>query len=172
MVIIISITDGQLFLETGLFFSGQRPAINVGISVSRVGGDAQTKAMKSAVGTLRLDLAQTREMKVFTQFSSDLDEETQNKLAYGQTLMNILRQPQYSPYTEKEQIVLLVSALGHKIPNLSVKNIGIFISRLIAHFHKKHETFLENLSKNEKLSDENKKYILSVTEQFAENFKG
>lgn len=169
---IISITDGQLFLETGLFFSGQRPAINVGISVSRVGGDAQTKAMKSAVGTLRLDLAQTREMKVFTQFSSDLDEETQNKLAYGQTLMNILRQPQYSPYTEKEQIVLLVSALGHKIPNLSVKNIGIFISRLIAHFHKKHETFLENLSKNEKLSDENKKYILSVTEQFAENFKG
>ena len=94
---IISITDGQIFLAGDLFFSGQRPAVNVGISVSRVGGDAQTKAMKSAAGAIRLDLAQYREMEVFMQFSSDLDDATKNLLAYGKGLMMLLRQPQYSP---------------------------------------------------------------------------
>ncbi len=94
---IISITDGQIFLESDLFFAGQRPAVNVGLSVSRVGGDAQTKAMKKAVGTLRLDLAQYREMEVFTQFSSDLDDATKRQLAYGQGLMRLLRQTQYAP---------------------------------------------------------------------------
>lgn len=94
---IISITDGQLFLESNLFFSGQRPAVNVGLSVSRVGGDAQTKAMKSAAGAIRLDLAQYREMEVFTQFSSDLDEVTKRQLVYGQGLMRLLRQRQYHP---------------------------------------------------------------------------
>ena len=94
---IISITDGQIFLESSLFFSGQRPAVNVGLSVSRVGGAAQTRAMKSAAGTIRLDLAQYREMEVFTQFSSDLDETTKRQLVYGQGLMRLLRQAQTTP---------------------------------------------------------------------------
>ena len=109
---IISITDGQIFLESGLFFEGQRPAVNVGLSVSRVGGDAQTKAMKKATGTLRLDLAQFREMEVFTQFSSDLDDSTKNQLLYGKGLMRVLRQKQYSPYSGAEEVILLVCALG------------------------------------------------------------
>ena len=110
---IISITDGQIFLESSLFFSGHRPAVNVGLSVSRVGGAAQTKAMKKAVGTLRLDLAQYREMEVFTQFSSDLDEETKSQLAYGQSLMYILRQGRSAPLSQGQQIVTLVTAMAH-----------------------------------------------------------
>ena len=104
---IISITDGQIFLESDLFFSGQRPAVNVGLSVSRVGGDAQTKAKKSAAGAIRLDLAQYREMEVFTQFSSDLDDATKRQLAYGQGLMRLLRQPRYAPLSQHQQVVVL-----------------------------------------------------------------
>ena len=110
---IISITDGQIFLESDLFFSGQRPAVNVGLSVSRVGGDAQTKAMKKAAGTLRIDLAQYREMEVFTQFASDLDDQTRAQLEYGQGLMRMLRQPQYKPKSQHEQVITLVMALAH-----------------------------------------------------------
>ena len=110
---IISITDGQIFLESRLFFAGQRPAVNVGLSVSRVGGAAQTKAMKKAAGAIRLELAQYREMEVFMQFSSDLDDATRRKLAYGQGLMQLLRQEQSHPYSQHEQVFLLVCALGH-----------------------------------------------------------
>ncbi len=109
---IISITDGQIFLESELFFAGQRPAVNVGLSVSRVGGSAQTKAMKRAVGSLRLELAQYREMEVFTQFSGDLDEATQNQLEYGKSLMALLRQKNGHPYSDIEQVILLVAGLG------------------------------------------------------------
>ena len=110
---IISITDGQIFLESRLFFAGQRPAVNVGLSVSRVGGAAQTKAMKKAAGAIRLELAQYREMEVFMQFSSDLDDATRRQLAYGQGLMQLLRQEQSHPYSQHEQVFLLVCALGH-----------------------------------------------------------
>ena len=109
---VISITDGQIFLESELFFEGQRPAVNIGLSVSRVGGNAQTRAVKKAVGSLRLDLAQFREMEVFMQFSSDLDETTRRRLMYGQGLMRLLRQPQYKPYSQSDEVILLVSALG------------------------------------------------------------
>ena len=119
---IISITDGQIFLESELFFSGQRPAVNVGLSVSRVGGDAQTKAMKTAAGALRLDLAQYREMEVFTQFSSDLDDLTQQQLAYGQGLMRLLRQPQYHPMSQHEQVILLVAALNHVMQDVPLEH--------------------------------------------------
>ena len=117
---IISITDGQIFLESDLFFSGQRPAVNVGLSVSRVGGDAQTKAMKKAAGGIRLDLAQYREMEVFTQFSSDLDETTKRQLTYGQSLMRLLRQPQYHPMSQHDQVITLVSALHHVMQDVSL----------------------------------------------------
>lgn len=107
---VISITDGQIFLESDLFFAGMRPAVNVGLSVSRVGGAAQTKAMKKASGTVRIDLAQFREMEVFTQFSSDLDEETKEQLAYGNGLMELLKQPLGHPMSLAEQVVTLVAA--------------------------------------------------------------
>lgn len=118
---IISITDGQIFLESDLFFSGQRPAVNVGLSVSRVGGDAQTKAMKKAAGGIRLDLAQYREMEVFTQFSSDLDETTKRQLTYGQSLMRLLRQPQYHPMSQHDQVITLVSALHHVMQDVPLE---------------------------------------------------
>ena len=117
---IISITDGQIFLETDLFHAGQRPAVNVGLSVSRVGGAAQTQAMKKASGTLRLDLAQYREMEVFMQFSSDLDDTTKRQLHYGQGLMRLLRQEQYHPYSQHQQVILLTAALDHAFANVPV----------------------------------------------------
>ena len=124
---VISITDGQIFLESSLFFAGQRPAVNVGLSVSRVGGAAQTKAMKKAAGAIRLELAQYREMEVFMQFSSDLDDATRRQLAYGQGLMQLLRQEQSHPYSQHEQVFLLVCALGHvflPVPSSQVRSVA------------------------------------------------
>ena len=133
---IISITDGQIFLESGLFFSGQRPAVNVGLSVSRVGSAAQTKALRSAVGTLRLDLSQYREMEVFTQFSSDLDENTRIRLTYGKGLMYLLRQPRYEPLSQFEQTVLLTAALGHAMQNIPFEKIGAFKKGFLAYIQR------------------------------------
>ena len=109
---VISITDGQIFLESDLFFSGMRPAVNVGLSVSRVGGAAQTKAMKKAAGSIRIDLAQYREMEVFTQFSSDLDAATKEQLQYGRCLMELLKQPLCHPLSMAEQVITLCAATG------------------------------------------------------------
>lgn len=128
---IISITDGQIFLESELFFAGQRPAVNVGLSVSRVGGSAQTKAMKRAVGSLRLELAQYREMEVFTQFSGDLDEATQNQLEYGKSLMALLRQKNGHPYSDIEQVILLVAGLGHVFQRMPASDIPAFAASLL-----------------------------------------
>ncbi|MDE7041502.1 MAG: F0F1 ATP synthase subunit alpha, partial [Oscillospiraceae bacterium] len=130
---IISITDGQIFLESDLFFAGQRPAVNVGISVSRVGGDAQTKAMKSAAGTIRLDLAQYREMEVFTQFSSDLDDATKRQLAYGQGLMRLLRQTQYAPLAQHQQVILLVCVMGRVMQDVPLDRMEEFRAGLLSH---------------------------------------
>lgn len=120
---VISITDGQIYLESDLFFSGQRPAVNVGLSVSRVGGDAQTKAMKKAAGSLRVDLAQFREMEVFTQFSSDLDDETKANLAYGEGLMQLLKQPLGNPMSLSQQVVTLVAAIGKRFVGIATDDI-------------------------------------------------
>jgi F-type H+-transporting ATPase subunit alpha len=128
---IISITDGQIFLESDLFFSGQRPAINVGLSVSRVGGDAQTPAMKKAAGTLRLELSQSREMEIFTQFSSDLDDATKRNLAYGQGLMELLKQEQYHPMKRHEQVIVLMAALDHIMQDIPLGHIGAFSRGLL-----------------------------------------
>ena len=131
---VISITDGQLFLESSLFFAGQRPAVNVGLSVSRVGGDAQTKAMKKAAGAMRLDLAQYREMEVFTQFSSDLDETTKRQLTYGQGLMRLLRQKQYHPLTQHEQVITLVAALAHVLQDIPAEQINACQQEMLTWF--------------------------------------
>ena len=157
---IISITDGQIYLESSLFFAGQRPAVNVGLSVSRVGGAAQTKAMKKAVGTLRLDLAQYREMEVFTQFSSDLDDDTKQQLVYGQSLMRLLRQNRGRPYSSAEQVVLLVTALGHIQQQLPVDRIGAFNAKLLGDFASSQAALMQELESTAVLTDDSRKRIL------------
>lgn len=167
---IISITDGQIFLESDLFFSGQRPAVNVGLSVSRVGGDAQTKAMKKSTGTLRLDLAQYREMEVFTQFSSDLDEATQKQLAYGAGLMRILRQKQYHPKPQHEQVITLVSALAHTMLGMHADDIENFLELLIQHFEKNEPELCARIDNEGILSDDDKQEIIGISEKIAAEF--
>ena len=163
---IISITDGQIFLESSLFFAGQRPAVNVGLSVSRVGGDAQTKAMKKAAGTIRIDLAQFREMEVFTQFSSDLDEATQAQLKYGQGLMRLLRQPQYHPLQTYEQVILLVAALHHAFRALEPAEISACCGELL-NYCKTHDAALcARIRSTGQLTDEDRAAICALAEAF------
>ena len=168
---IISITDGQLFLESSLFFSGQRPAVNVGLSVSRVGGAAQTKAMKSAVGSLRLDLAQYREMAVFTQFSSDLDEETRSQLQYGQSLMQILRQGRGSPMSQAQQIVTLVCATAHLYQKLPLEQIAPFQKALLAAFAQQCAPLMDRLEQGLALTQDDRTQILKQAGQALERFQ-
>ena len=169
---IISITDGQIYLESNLFFSGQRPAVNVGLSVSRVGGDAQTKAMKKAVGSLRLDLAQFREMEVFTQFSSDLDETTRDQLAYGQGLMHMLIQPQYHPYSQHQMVVMLVSALARVMQKVRPDDIHRFLMELCHEFESSHAAICHKIDTEGDFSDADKETIISFAKDFAERFYG
>ncbi|MBR3004836.1 MAG: F0F1 ATP synthase subunit alpha [Lachnospiraceae bacterium] len=168
---IISITDGQIYLERNLFFSGQRPAVNVGLSVSRVGGDAQTKAVKKAAGSLRLDLAQYREMEIFTQFSSDLDDVTKKQLAYGTGLMHILRQPQYSPYSQHRQVVLLVSATNKCMQDIDPDDMDTFVPELLTGFESAHGSLCREIDTTGQLSDETKKAIISYANKAAADFK-
>lgn len=172
---IISITDGQIFLESDLFFAGQRPAVNVGLSVSRVGGVAQTKATKKATGSLRLDLAQYREMEVFTQFSSDLDDSTKEQLHYGQGLMRILRQKQYHPLSMHQQVIVLVCAMGHVLSKVAVKDVTDFRDALLDHFEQEHSDLCRSLEDEKVLTDDMKQEILRIAEAFrtanAERFR-
>lgn len=167
---IISITDGQIFLESDLFFSGQRPAVNVGLSVSRVGGDAQTRAMKKSTGTLRLDLAQYREMEVFTQFSSDLDEATQKQLTYGEGLMRMLRQKQYHPRSQHEQVIILVSALAHTMVGIRADDIPDFLDTLIQQFEKNQSELCARIDREGVLADSDKQTIIDFSGKVAAEF--
>ena len=168
---IISITDGQIFLESDLFFSGQRPAVNVGLSVSRVGGDAQTKAMKKAAGTLRIDLAQYREMEVFTQFASDLDDQTKSQLEYGQGLMRMLRQKQYRPKSQHEQVITLVMALAHTMQGIPAPEVPKFIEGLIESFESDHRDVCDRIDQTGKLDDDLRKEILDISAKYREKYK-
>ncbi len=168
---IISITDGQIFLESSLFFSGQRPAVNVGLSVSRVGGDAQTKAMKKAAGTIRLDLAQYREIEVFTQFSSDLDEVTKNQLVYGQGLMRLLRQKQYHPMQQHEQVMLLVAALAHKMQDVPVEKLDDFRAEYLSYMEENAPDLCADIDRNGVLTDEIRSEILRLVDSFKSSRK-
>lgn len=165
---VISITDGQLFLETKLFFSGQRPAVNVGLSVSRVGGDAQTKAMKKAAKTIRLDLSQYREMETFTQFSSDLDESTKRLLVHGQNLMQLLRQKQYRPYRQYEQVILLTAGLNGAFDSLQAAEMEDFVPRLLQHFRDTQNSLCSAIEQSGVMSDEQQEVIISCARAFAE----
>ncbi len=163
---IISITDGQIFLESDLFFAGQRPAVNVGLSVSRVGGDAQTKAMKSAAGTLRLELAQYREMEVFTQFSSDLDDVTRRQLVHGAGLMALLRQEQYNPLSQHRQVVLLVSALAHCLQEVPTAQISACAKGLMAYVEEKAPTLCREIDQTGQLTANMRQEIENLAKAF------
>ena len=165
---IISITDGQILLESDLFFSGQRPAVNVGLSVSRVGGDAQTKAMKKAAGALRLDLAQYREMAVFTQFSSDLDDLTRKQLAYGQGLMRLLRQTQYHPMCQHEQVILLVAALNHVLQDVPINQLDQFRSDFLADMERTAGSLCRRIDQTKQLTDEDIQTIVNLARAFVQ----
>lgn len=167
---IISITDGQIFLESSLFFAGQRPAVNVGLSVSRVGGAAQTKAVKKAAGAIRLDLAQYREIEVFTQFASDLDESTRRQLRYGQGLMRLLRQPQFHPMTRDEQVILLVAALHRVMQDIPPEQMDAFRAQLLACFAREHADVCGRIRTEGELSDADRACIEAGAEEFARQF--
>lgn len=165
---IISITDGQIFLESDLFFSGQRPAINIGLSVSRVGGNAQTKAMKSAVGTLRLELAQYNEMEVFMQFSSDLDDMTRRQLAHGHGLMQLLRQEKHKPMKHHEQIVILVAALNHVMQDIPSERINEFKHGLLSYIEKQAPYIYQEINQTGELSEKVRQDIVAFSREYLE----
>ena len=163
---VISITDGQIFLESDLFFSGMRPAVNVGLSVSRVGGAAQTKAMKKAAGSIRIDLAQYREMEVFTQFSSDLDAVTMQQLQYGKGLMELLKQPLEHPMSLHEQVITLCSATNKLFLDIPVPELKEFQGNMLAYMDEKHPEIGNEIEQMKTLSDDLIKRIVSAVKEY------
>src|SRR6476660_1902856 len=163
---VISITDGQIFLEADLFNSGFRPAINVGNSVSRVGGSAQIKAMKQVAGTLRLDLAQFRELQAFAQFGSDLDKATQAQLARGQRLTEILKQDQYSPLAVEKQIVIIFAATNGYVDDIAIEDVRRFETELLSFVENSHPGLLASISEKKSITDDIKKELKTILEDF------
>ena len=167
---VISITDGQIFLETDLFFAGFRPAINVGISVSRVGGAAQVRAIKQVAGRLRLDLAQYRELAAFSQFASDMDKATQARLARGERMMELLRQDQYEPLAMEEQVVVLHAGVNGFIDTLPVQRVRAFEKEYLRFLHANKASLLADIAKEERLSDESLAQLEAAVKEFLETF--
>ena len=163
---VISITDGQIFLESDLFFSGMRPAVNVGLSVSRVGGAAQTKAMKKAAGSIRIDLAQYREMEVFTQFSSDLDPATVEQLKYGKGLMELLKQPLCKPFSMPQQVIMLCAATGKVMIDVPVEKIREFRTGMLEYFAKSQPSVIRELETTGQLSDSLREQIVDAAKEY------
>lgn len=163
---VISITDGQIFLESDLFFEGQRPAVNVGLSVSRVGGAAQTKAMKKASGSLRINLAQYREMKEFTQFASDLDDATKRQLQHGQVLMELLKQPLNHPMSHADMVIILVVADAGILDDLNSKQVKKEETKLLDWFNENHSEISREINTTKKLDDNLKTRIITLAKQY------
>ena len=163
---VISITDGQIFLETDLFNSGVRPAVNVGLSVSRVGGKALDKIMKSVAGSLRIDLAQYREMEVFTQFSSDLDEATQQQLAHGKSLIELLKQPLYHPMPLYKQVILLCAANEKLFMDIPAKEILPFREGLVEYFETAHKDIIDEIMDKKVMTDELQEKIIAAAKEY------
>jgi F-type H+-transporting ATPase subunit alpha len=168
---VISITDGQIYLESDLFFSGVRPAVNVGLSVSRVGGNAQTKAMKSVAGTLRLDLAQYRSMAAFAQFGSDLDKATQQQLHRGKRLTELLKQGQYQPIPVEKQIIALAAGVGGMLDDLEVEQIRPFEEALYKHLDGPGRDLAKKVTEKKALDDATKAEIRKLIEEVKATFK-
>jgi F-type H+-transporting ATPase subunit alpha len=167
---VISITDGQIFLESDLFFSGVRPAINVGISVSRVGGNAQTKAMKSVAGRLRLDLAQFRELEAFAEFGSDLDKASQAQLDRGARIVEILKQPQYAPFSMEEQVVSIWTVTNGYMDDVPLDKCRDFESGMLDHVRSRHSGLLEKIKDTGKLEEDTIETLKTAAEEFKSNF--
>jgi F-type H+-transporting ATPase subunit alpha len=167
---VISITDGQIFLETDLFYSGVRPAVNPGISVSRVGGSAQVKAMRQVAGTLRLDLAQYRELAAFAQFGSDLDAATQKQLARGSRMVEILKQKQYEPLPVEKQVLVLYAATNGFFDDVPLPSIGHFEREMLAFVEGKHHQLLKDIASQRELSDDLKRRMSTAIEEFKQVF--
>jgi len=168
---VISITDGQIFLETELFYQGIRPAVNVGLSVSRVGSSAQTASMKSVAGSIKLELAQYREMAAFAQFGSDLDASTQRLLARGARLTELLKQPQYAPLTNGEQVCVIYAGTKGYLDKLPVNKVGAFERGLLQHLRTKAKDVLDTLrDKDGKVAGELEAKIKAALDDFAKTF--
>jgi F-type H+-transporting ATPase subunit alpha len=167
---VISITDGQIYLESDLFYSGIRPAVNVGLSVSRVGGAAQTKAMKKVAGKLRLELAQYREMAAFAQFGSDLDKVAQAQLARGQRMTELLKQSQYSPLAMEEQVIVLYAGTNGFIDDYPVSAIGRYERELMQYLRTRKKGLLDSLRASGQLDDSMDKEIREALTEFAKTF--
>ncbi len=167
---VISITDGQIYLESELFFAGQRPAVNVGLSVSRVGGAAQVKAMKKIAGPVRINLAQYRELEAFAQFGSDLDKQTRDKLLQGERLFETLKQPQYSTLPVEEQVLILYSATNKYLMDLPVNKVSKFNQELVRFIKDRYPKLLTNIAETGNLDDESLKLMKSAVEEFKAQF--
>jgi F-type H+-transporting ATPase subunit alpha len=168
---VISITDGQIYMETNLFYQGIRPAISVGLSVSRVGGSAQTKAVKSVASTLRLDLAQYRELASFSQFSTDLDAETRQRIERGQRLTELLKQPQYSPKAIWEMYVLLLAATQGCFDKVPLDKIKAAETALLQELKSKHAKLTETINKGDKPSDEDQATVIKIANSLASEYE-
>jgi F-type H+-transporting ATPase subunit alpha len=167
---VISITDGQIYLESDLFYSGVRPAINVGLSVSRVGGSAQVKAMKQVAGTLRLSLAQYREMAAFAQFGSDLDKATQMQLARGERLVEILKQPQYRPIPNEKQVLIIFAANNGFLDDYPVASLRRYETELYTFFDTRKADVLGELRDKKAIDDDLKGRIVAALNEFKKEF--
>jgi F-type H+-transporting ATPase subunit alpha len=167
---VISITDGQIFLETDLFYKGVRPAVNVGLSVSRVGSAAQAKAMKQVAGSIKLELAQYREMEAFAQFASDLDASTQQLLARGARLIEVLKQPQFSPYSMEEQVVSLFSGVNGFLDKVKIQDVVRFEQMLLDNIREKGIDILSAISTEEAISEETEKKLKTFIGDFVASF--
>ena len=167
---VISITDGQIFLETELFYKGIRPAVNVGLSVSRVGSAAQIKAMKQVAGTIKLDLAQYREMAAFAQFASDMDASTRQLLSRGERLTELLKQPQYSPMDIEEQVAVIFAGVKGYLDQIPTQKIDEFEQSLIQKLNAKSSNILESISKDKSISDDTEKALKDILEELVKNF--
>ncbi|MEK9797013.1 MAG: F0F1 ATP synthase subunit alpha, partial [Alphaproteobacteria bacterium] len=167
---VISITDGQIFLETDLFYKGVRPAINVGLSVSRVGSAAQTKAMKSVAGSIKLELAQYREMEAFSQFASDLDASTQRLLARGARLTELLKQPQYQPLPMEEQVVSIYAGVNGHLDGIPVGAVNRFEAQLLDHVRDNHADILLTIRESGALDDGTKAKLEDAVSAYAKTF--
>ena len=167
---VISITDGQIFLETELFYKGIRPAVNVGLSVSRVGSAAQIKAMKQVAGTIKLDLAQYREMAAFAQFSSDMDASTRQLLSRGERLTELLKQPQYSPMDVEEQVAVIFAGVKGYLDQIPTQKIGEFEQSFIQTLHAKGSNILESIRKDKSISDDTDKALKDILDELVKNF--
>jgi F-type H+-transporting ATPase subunit alpha len=167
---VISITDGQIFLETELFFRGIRPAVNVGISVSRVGSAAQIKAMKQVAGRIKLELAQYREMAAFSQFASDLDASTQQLLARGARLTELLKQPQFKPVPVEEQVVAIFAGVRGYLDKIAVGAIGRFESQILVELKAKSPDILDSIRADREIKPDTEKKLIAFLDAFAKTF--